>query len=92
VSANDSPASLSPWGWLCPDAACVASGFFLGDGMILLKQWRYNRLLVKLQGAIAAKNAEEEINRMTRQYYPAVTMSIAREIAEIKEKMRLLLQ
>jgi len=52
------------------------------------RQWRIDRLEVKLAGAKAALSCELETTQWTRECYPQVLLNHRREIAETEEKLK----
>ena len=56
--------------------------------MIFDKQWRINRIRVKLAGAEAALRMEVSISKVSDECYPIVLQGLSREVAELTEKLR----
>lgn len=56
--------------------------------MWFTKEWRLNRLKIKLAGERAAYKEELHWNSMARECYPQILSDHARTIAKLEEKIR----
>jgi len=52
----------------------------------LFKQWRLNRVAVRLAGAQVALDSEYRIAKATGECYPIAIVRLRREVAELKER------